>query len=266
MRRLGLLLALLALGLGTAAQELTAEQLIARVEAAQRTSGIRTRAKLTKTARPAKTEEVMQVVIKGRREGEATEMLYQLLWPKEVAGRALVVGTSADGTVGGFLFEPPDKKIPLTPRLMAQPVFGTDVTVEDLAEAYWRWPLQKLSGEERALGRVCRVVESRPGPGTATSYSLVRSWIAPDIALPLVVEKFGKDGKLAKRFLAAKVIKQGPGSWGAAIMVVDTADGRSRTTLEGTKSDRDIEIPAEQFTLEGLKRNLPASQASPPLR
>ncbi len=70
MRRLGILLASLSLGLGTVAQGLTADQLIAKVEAAQRTSGFRTRAKLIKTTPGSKTPEVMQLVIKGRREGE----------------------------------------------------------------------------------------------------------------------------------------------------------------------------------------------------
>lgn len=262
MRRLGILLALLWLGVAASAEGITAEQLIAKVEAAQRTSGFRTRAKLVRTTPGSKAPEAMQLVIKGRRQGEATWMLYQLLWPKESMGKALVVETAADGSVSGFLFEPPDRQIPLAPKVMSQPVFGTDVTVEDLAEAYWRWPHQKIVGEEKVVARQCVILESRPGPGTVTSYSLVKSWIAPDIALPIMVEKFGKDGTLVKRFLAAKVVKQSPDSWAAAITVVDSMTGRGRTTLEGTKSERDIEVPAEQFTPEALKKIL--NQAPPP--
>jgi len=264
MRPLGILLAFLSLGLAATAEGPTAEQLIAKVEAAQRTSGFRTRAKLIKTTPGSKTPEVMQLVIKGRREGESIRMLYQILWPKEAMGRALVVETSADGKVSGFLFEPPDRQVPLTPKVMSQPLFGTDVTVEDVAEAYWRWPRQKLAGEEKVSGRQCTIIESRPGAGTATAYSLVKSWIAPDIALPIMVEKFGKDGALVKRFLAAKVVKQSPGSWAAAIMVVDSVGGRGRTTLEGTRSERDIEVPAEQFTPEALKRIFTSSRELPP--
>jgi len=263
MKRLGILLAFLslglcasALGLAAAAEDLTAAQLIAKVEAAQKTSGFRTRAKLVKTAPGSKTQEVMQLVIKGRREDGAVRTLYQVLWPKQTMGQALVVETSADGSVSGFLFEPPDRQVPLTPKVMAQSLFGTNVTVEDVAEAYWRWPHQKLVGEEKVAARQCMILESRPGPGTATGYSLVKSWIAPELALPLMVEKFGKDGILLKRFVAAKVVKQSPSSWAAAILVVDSVGGRGRTTLEGTKSDRDIQIPAEQFTLEALRQIL----------
>jgi len=271
MRRLSILLALLslgfcasALGLAAAAEDLTADQLIAKVEAAQKTSGFRTRARLVKTAPDSKTQEVMQLVIKGRREGEAIRTLYQVLWPKRAMGQALVVETSADGSVSGFLFEPPDRQIPLTPKVMPQPLFGTNVTVEDVAEAYWHWPHQKLVGEENVAGRRCLILESRPGAGTATGYSLVKSWIAPDIALPLMVEKYGKDGTLLKRFVAAKVVKQSPGSWAAAILVVDSMGGRGRTMLEGTKSDRDIDIPAEQFTLGALKQVLAPTEGQSP--
>ena len=263
MRRLGILLAVFSLGLAAAAEVPTAEELISKVEAAQRTSGFRTRAKLVRTTPGSKAQEVMQLVIKGRREGETTRVLYQILWPKQRMGQALVVETSADGSVGGFLFEPPDRKIPLTPKVMARPLFGTDVTVEDVAEAYWRWPNQKLVGEETVSARPCRILESRPRPGTVTAYSLVKTWIAPDIALPMVVEKFGKDGALLKRFVAAKVVKQSPASWAAAILVVDSAGGRGRTTLEGTRSDRDMDIPAEQFTLEALEKVLGVPPSHP---
>lgn len=264
MRRLGILLALLSLTLGAVAEDLTAGQLIAKVEAAQKTSGFRTRAKLTRSIPDSKTPEVMQLVIKGRRQGDAIQTLYQILWPKQAMGQALVVETSADGKVTGFLFEPPGRTVPLSPKVMAQPLFGTNVTVEDVAEAYWHWPHQKLAGEEKVSGRPCTILESRPGSDTPTSYSLVRSWIASDIALPLVVEKFGKDGALDKRFVAAKVVRQSPGSWAAAVLVVDSMGGRGRTTLEGTKSDRDIDIPAEQFTLEALKKVLAPPQEHRP--
>jgi hypothetical protein len=256
MRRLVTLLTLLSLCVGAAAGDLTAEQLIAKVEAAQKTSGFRTRARLVKTAAGSKDQEVMQLLIKGRRQGDAAQTLYQVLWPKPASGQTLVVETSADGTVSGFLFEPPDRQIPLTPKLMAQPLFGSEATVEDVAEAFWRWPQQKVVGDEMVAAHRCKILESRPGAAASTSYSLVRSWIAPDIALPLRVEKFGKDGRLVRRFIAAKIAKQAPGCWTAAILVVDSADGRRRTTLEGTRSDRDLVIPAEQFTLEAIKRSL----------
>lgn len=265
MRRFTLLLALLSLTLTlpltAAAQDLTADQLIAKFEAGLKTTGFKTRARLVRTVPGSPGEEVLQVVIKERREGGATKVLYQVLWPKESQGRAVVVETAADGAVSGFLFDTQGKQTPLSPKLMSQTVFGTDVTVEDVAEAYWRWPHQKVVGEETVSGRKCKIIESRPGPGTVTSYSMIKTCMAPDIALPVVAEKYGKDGALLRRFFAAKIVKQGHDSWGTAVLVVDSTGGRGRTVLEGTSSERDIEVPAEQFTPDGLRKNLPAPPA-----
>ena len=144
---------------------------------------------------------------------------------------------------------------------MSQPVFGTDVTVEDVAEAYWRWPHQKVVGEETVSGRKCKIIESRPGPGAVTNYSIDQDLDGPRHRPAHHGEKYGKDGALLRRFFAAKIVKQGPDSWGTAVLVVDSTGGRGRTVLEGTSSERDIEVPAEQFTPEGLRKNLPAPPA-----
>lgn len=252
MKRLAVTIMLLFLSAGAASAILTAKDLIEKVEQARRTSGFRIRARLIRTTTDSKKPEIQQLLIKGRRQGETTQVLYQVLWPKAAAGRALLVETSADGKIGGFLFDPPAAPVPLTPTTMTRPLFGSDLTVEDVAEAFWRWPSQVLAGEATVSGRLCQILESRPGGGEEGDTSLVKSWIAPDIALPLRIEKFGRDGRLARSFVTAKIVKQSAGHWAAAILVVQTADGHSRTVLEGSRSDRDIEIPAEQFTVQAI--------------
>ena len=256
MRRLALLLLLLSLGAGATGGGPTAEQLIARVEQARRTSGFRARARLVRTTSDSRKQEVQQLLITGRRRGESTQVLYRVLWPKEAEGRALLVECSADGKTGGFLFEPPQTVTPLTRRVMGQPLFGSDLSVEDVAEEFWRWPSQALAGEAMVAARRCLILESRPGAGSESGYSLVRSWIAPDIALPLLIEKYGRDGRLVKRLVAAKVVKQSGGRWTVAILVIEAAGGPSRTTLEGSRSERDLDLPAEQFTLESIRKSL----------
>ncbi len=258
MRRLIITLILFSLSAGAVPPSLTAEQLIAKVEQARRTSGFRIRARLIRTTAGSKKPEIQQLLIKGRRQGEAAQVLYQVLWPKADAGRALLVETSADGKVSGFLFDPPGAPVPLAPSTMALPLFGSDLAVEDVAEAFWRWPSQVLAGEAMVSGRPCQILESRPGAGDTGGISFVKSWIAPDLALPLRIEKFGRDGRLAKSFVAAKIVKESAGHWAAAILVIEAADGRSRTVLEGSRSDRDIDIPAEQFKMEAV--NPPAAK------
>ena len=254
MRALGALMVLLALSPGVDGAGYTAEQLISKVVEAQKTSGFRVRARLVRTTAGAKKPEVTQLLIKGRREGQASWILYQALWPDAVKGQALVVRKAPGEDVSGFLFAPPETHTPLSPALLRQPLFGSDLTAEDAAEVYWYWPSQKLAGEEVLDGRGCVILESRPRDGAATAYSLVRSWIAPDLALPLRIEKYGKDGKVLKRFTLEKLRKQPDGRWIAAVLVVVPAGGHSQTTLEGVKSDRDLDVPAADFTPEGLRK------------
>lgn len=255
MRALAVAVGLLALTSGAGGAEYTAEQLISKVVEAQKTSGFRVRARLVRSAPGAKKAEVTQVLIKGRREGQTNWILYQALWPDAVKGQTLVVRRAPGEEAGGFLFEPPEKQAPLEARLMGQPLFGSDLTIEDAAEDFWYWPSQKVAGEEVLDGRRCVILESRSKDGAATAYSLVKSWIAPDVALPLRIEKFGKDGKLLKRLTLEKLRKQPDGRWAAALLVVVPAGGHSRTTLEGVKSERDLDIPAADFTLEAVRKS-----------
>jgi len=235
------------------AEDLTAQHLINRVIDSRKTSGFRVRAKLILTVPGSSKRDARQLLIKGRRDGEATRILYQALWPAEFKGRALLVEKPGDGKTTGFLFEPPEKVTPLTPDLMTRPFLDSDLTIEDLTEDFWRWPSQAIVGEEIVDLKPCKIVESRPPDGLVTSYSLVRSWISPELSLPLRVHKFGKDGQLLKRFNVEKLVKQEGNRWAPATLVIEPADNRHRTMLDGSKSERDIEIPAEDFTLDRIK-------------
>lgn len=237
----------------SAADDLTAEQLINKVVDSRKTTGFRVRAKLILTVSGSGKRDARQLLIKSRRDGEATKILYQALWPAEFKGRALLVEKSGDGKTTGFLFEPPGKVTPLTPELMTRPFLDSDLSIEDLTEDFWRWPLQKIVGDETVDMKPCKIIESRPPDGLVTSYSLIKSWISPEMSLPMRLHKFGKDGKLVKRFNVEKVIKQENNRWAPATLVVEPADDSHRTMLDGSKSERDIEIPAEDFTLEKIK-------------
>ncbi len=237
----------------SAADDLTAQRLISKVVDSRKTSGFRIRAKLILSVPGSGKRDARQLLIKSRRDGEATKVLYQALWPDEFKGRALLVEKPGDGKTAGFLFEPPDKVTPLTPELMTKPFLDSDLAIEDLTEDFWRWPSQKIVGEEVVDLKPCKIIESRPSDGLVTGYSLIKSWISPEMSLPMRLHKFGKDGKLVKRLNVEKVIKQENNRWAPATLVIEPADDSRRTMLDGSKSERDIEIPAEDFTLEKIK-------------
>lgn len=229
-----------------------ARQLVAKVIEANRTTGFRVRAKLVVTTANPEHREVKQLLIKSRTEGKTTTTLYQILWPTESKGQSLLIERTGN-SVSGFLFEPPGTVRKLSSALLAQSFFGSDLGIEDLAEDFWDWPSQKIVGEETIDKRICTIVESRPPAEAASSYLVVKTWIAPELALPLRVEKYGKDRRLVRRITADRIMKVN-NRWTAANIIVDPDGGNSRTVLEGTKSERDLDLPAAEFTLEAIKR------------
>jgi len=235
-----------------AGSEPTADQLIAQVLEARQTTGFRVRARLV-CGRSTVDGDVQQLLIKGRRDGAVTKTLYQVLWPASTAGRALVIEKSAGHKVTGFLFEPPDKVTPLTPAVMSQPLFGSDLTIEDVAEEFWHWPAPKIVGEETMAGRLCQIVEARPPTNAASSYAVIRVWVAADIALPVRLEKLDREGRLVKTFRVERLLQQEDGTWAAAQAIVEPAQSPNRTVLQGSRAERGVEIPVEDFTPERLK-------------
>jgi hypothetical protein len=250
---------------GAPVENSSARQLMARVVAASRTNGFRVRSKLIVTTANSEHREVKQLLIRSRNDGKTKTTLYQILWPSELKGQSLLIEKSGH-SVSGFLFEPPDTLKKLSFALMTQPFFGSGFAIEDLAEDFWDWPSQKIVGEETVKEKLCTIVESRPPADAATSYSLVKTWIAPELALPLRVEKYGKDRRLVRRITADRIMKVHD-RWAAATIIVDLDGANSRTVLEGSKMDRDLDLPTSDFTLEAIKREVrnptaPASKES----
>ncbi|MFZ0820910.1 MAG: outer membrane lipoprotein-sorting protein [Candidatus Acidiferrales bacterium] len=234
------------------AQALTADQVIEKVIAARRTSGFRVHAKLTRsTAALDSAKDVRQLLIKSRRDGEATKTLYQVLWPTKFAGEAILIEDSGDHQVKGFLFRN-GAATPLTNQSLEGEFFGSDIHIEDAVEGFWYWPSRKSAGEETIDKRRCMIVELRPGPDTVTQYSMVKAWVAPEISLAMKIQVYGRDGKLVKTVTTDRVVKEGK-LWLAATVKVLPVVGKTQTVLEGTKSERDLQLPAADFTIEAIK-------------
>jgi hypothetical protein len=230
-----------------------ADALIAQVMAARRTTGYRVRARLIRTTSGSEQRDVKQLLIKGRQEGDNSKALYQILWPASLQGQTVVIEKTAGQNARAWMLTPPDRVATLAPNGPGGMFFGSDLTLEDVEEEYWHWPDQRIVGEETVGQRRCKILESRPPNGTASAYAVIRTWIAADISLPLRVEKFGRDGRLIKRISADKVARRKDNSWTAADVIVEPADGRTRTVLEGTRAERDIDVPDKDFTVEQIE-------------
>ncbi len=232
---------------------MTADQLVAKVVGARTTAGFRVRAKLTRMTPGTNVTDVRQLLIEGRRDRKNQTMRYQQIWPKEVAGRALVVADAGDHQISGFQYQS-GRVTRLTARMLANQFFDSDLRLEDVAEGFWYWPSHTIVGEEAVGEYSCVIVDFRPGPGTPTAYSRIKAWVSPDLAIALRVEQFGPGGRPVKQIALYRVLKVDQ-RWLPTIMTVEPADRRSRTVIEGVKYESDVHLSASDFTVEAIRKS-----------
>ncbi len=237
----------------TASPNLSAQDLAARLSAIRQdgNSYVRVRLEVKDSSGSAKT--TLQLQIKSRRTESATDVVYQVLWPKERKGEAVLWRKKAGGEASGSLFLPPDKIRSLDASQLKQPLFGSDLSYEDIFENFFAWERQAIVGTEVINGANCQILESKPGKGTHSSYASVRTWIDPHRMVPLRVEKFAAPGALVRRIDTTRVITDDVGHQIPANLTVRRPGQDSITELEGSRIEHGVTYPDLEFTQAGLK-------------
>jgi hypothetical protein len=207
------------------------------------------------------TKIALQIQIKQRRTKAATDIVYQVLWPKERKGEAVLLHQADGHPPTGSLFIPPDKLRSLDASQMNEALFGSDLSYQDVIEIFFAWENQAIAGNE-VINRVsCIILESRPGKGESTPYGSVRSWIDPSRLVPLRVEKYLPSGALARRIETTRVATDDKGRFIPATLTVHGSRQDSVTVLEGSRIKHDVTYADREFTPEGLKDALAPSSA-----
>ena len=207
------------------------------------------------------TKIALQLQIKHRRTNGANDLVYQVLWPKERKGEAVLLHKADGRAPTGALFIPPDKLRSLDASQMNEALFGSDLSYQDVIENFFAWENQAIAGNE-AINRVnCIILDSRPGKGESTPYRSVRSWIDPSRLVPLRVEKYLPSGGLARRIETTRVATDDKGRFIPATLTVRGSREDSVTDLEGSRIKHDVTYADREFTPEGLKEASAPSSA-----
>ena len=235
-----------------AGAEPDAAGLIAALVRQQRTPGYRTRARVE--IDPAQGDERhFQVLIKGRLDGSTNETLVVVMWPRDQKGRAWMIRRTEAGVVGGFRLEPGGEATPIQAGEFDEPLLGSDLGLDDFAETFWEWPEVRVVGEEKVGSAECWIVESKSA-GSAVRHPRVRSWLAKEKPIAMRIEKFDASGTLRKRLTAGRVVRRDDGGWAVAEWTVESVGAGSHTRVTGSRSDRDLTLPAAEFTPEGVRK------------
>jgi Outer membrane lipoprotein-sorting protein len=206
------------------------------------------------TKQPADTiKTALQIQIKQRQAGGTTDVVYQVLWPKERKGEAVLLRSAGGRPPAGSLFTPPDSVRSLGSSQLSEPLFGSDLSYQDIAENFFAWKNQAIAGNESVNGVNCIILDSRPGKGDASTYGRVRAWIDPRRLVPLRVDKYLTSGQLARRIDTTRVANDDKGRPIPANLAVRRPGQDSVTELDGSRIKHDVSYADRDFTPEGVK-------------
>jgi Outer membrane lipoprotein-sorting protein len=197
------------------------------------------------------TGETFQLQIKSRVSHDTSDVVYQILFPKDRKGEAVLLHRSEEKFTG-TLFIPPDTVRPIASGQINQPLFGSDLTYEDIIDSPYRWNHQAILGTEVIDGKSCQVLESKPGKGHSSSYSSVKTWIDPRRLVPCRIEKYDASGKVVRRINTTRILLDGNESLPADLKVYGPKG--TVTEITGSRIKRSVSYADTEFTLEGLKQ------------
>jgi Outer membrane lipoprotein-sorting protein len=240
-------LALRRFSCGAESAPASASELASRLSALQQNgaSYVRLRMEIT-----GATKETFQIQIKERRTKGSSEVVYQVLWPKERKGESVLVRKIGNRPASASVFAPPNSLRQIDD--LNEPLFGSDLSYEDVVENFFAWGQQAILGTEDVGGVKCQILESKPDKGGRSIYGSVRSWIDPQRLVPLRVEKYSGSGQLLRRIDTTRVVVDGENHIPANLTVRGVRPGSS-TVLDGSRIKHDVQYIDAEFTPEGLK-------------
>src|SRR5215207_8730422 len=103
---------------------------------------------------------ILNLQLKERRTREGSDVLYQVLFPKERKGESVLLQRRG-GKTTGKIFTPATgvKNI----SSMKEPLFGSDLSYEDIIENFFAWEQQSIVGTEQINKTTCQILESKSG-------------------------------------------------------------------------------------------------------
>ena len=189
---------------------------------------------------------VLQLQIKQRRTKTATDLVYQVLWPDEHKGEAVILH-QAQGAAKGSIIVPQQPVRAIKSSEMNEGLFGSDLSYQDAVENFFAWKKQTLVGSETINGVNCQILESKPDSSSVSIYAKVRSWIDPQRFVPLRIEKYSSSGELVRRIDVTRVARDEKHHPIPASLTVHGPRKNSVTEFNGARIDQDVNFTDADF-------------------
>jgi hypothetical protein len=199
------------------------------------------------------TRRVLQLQIKQRRTKTNTDLVYQVLWPNDHKGEAVILH-QAQGASQGSLVVPQQPVRQITSSQMSEGLFDSDLSYQDAVENFFAWKKQAVVGSEMINNVNCQILESRPDSSAASIYAKVRSWIDPHRLVPLRIEKYSSSGELVRRIDITRIARDEKDNQIPGNLTVHGPRKGSVTEFTGARIDQHVNFTEADFTPEGLSK------------
>lgn len=229
----------------------SAKELAAKLSAGIQDGNTEVRLKMEIPPADGRSETTLQVRVKSRRSGGSSEGLYQVLWPKDLAGQGVLLKKSGNGAASGTALVSGNTLKRLSGSAMKDGIFGSDLAYVDVVENFYEWNDQTVLKTEVVDRVSCVVLESKPG-GSSSPYAKIQSWIDLNRMVPLRVDKYFSDGSLARRIMTTRVAKDDSGRQVPASFTVQSGGAGSKTIIEGSSSKHDVKFSDAEFTPQAI--------------
>lgn len=240
------LLAAVSLPAADAPATLSAPELAAKMSALQKDGSALVKLKLDTGGATT------QVQIKQRRSGGSTDLVYQVLWPKERMGEGVLLRRSG-GSFSGAERSLPDNVKALDGGQLKDSLLGSALSYADVVENFFDWSQQAIVGTEVVDRATCQILESKPGKGDRSPYSAVRTWVDTRRFVPLKIEKYAAGGQAARRITTTRVVTDDMGRHIPANLTIQNLQTGATTDLDGSRLKHGVAFTDQDFTAEGIK-------------
>jgi len=233
-------------------QELTAEEIINKVNELMNQDTVQAKVKMTITTTSGE-KRIFIYDSYSKNKGEKNLLRY--IEPKRAKGQTILMLNYADDI---WMYFPRTKRIrKLATNSKSQKMEGSDFSYEDTgaSDAFIEDFSSKKLGSEKKEGYDCYKIEMLKKEGIKSGYSRLIMWIIKDDFYPVVINYYDAENpELLLKTLIQYNIKEIDGIPTATKMVMYNKQENSQTSIEMLEVKYNVELDDSLFTERNLKK------------
>lgn len=173
--------------------------------------------------------------------------------PADIEGTGFLSIEKDGGDAKQFLYLPALRR---TRRIVssqkARSFVNSDFTYEDMVRRLVECSEHQIVDEEK-IGQIdCWVLETKPKKDADSQYSLIKSWIAKEIDVPILTEYYGTKGNLIKKYRVNRLEKI-QNIWTETEVVMEDLRKEHQTILKTRKIVYNTNLKDDIFTIQNLE-------------